>query len=392
MPELTVYHITPKSAFHFGTRGIEQETTGLHFPSDSLFAALLSTWLELGREPDELVRLFPRLLTDAAEVEAEAEGVPFLLTSMFPRAGQVRFYPALPLSWMLTSAKLEALHQEHRLKEIKKIQFISEELFKAVTGGQRLDEWVPSPKAPQATDQGLYLQKGALWLARTEVEQLPDSFTEQSGRNGKLEQALRQANVWSTVKVPRVTVDRLSNASQIFHTGRLQLNIGCGFWFGIAWRQPGISFDESGQTLQPAIHQILALLADSGIGAERNSGYGHFEYEKIEQPVLLPEPEPEGLFVTLSRYHPRAEEIGALQHEQVAYTLTPVSGWLSSPKEAAQRRRRLWLVAEGSVLQTPAGSVWGDIVDVRPQYDAATFPHPVWRYGLALPVGIGGKQ
>jgi O-acetylhomoserine (thiol)-lyase len=29
MPNLTLYHLEPQSSFHFGTRGIEQEQTGV---------------------------------------------------------------------------------------------------------------------------------------------------------------------------------------------------------------------------------------------------------------------------------------------------------------------------------------------------------------------------
>jgi hypothetical protein len=55
----------------------------------------------------------------------------------------VRFYPTLPLRWLLSAEKLKQLHESHRLKEVKKIKYISEALFMAALSGQWLDGAVP---------------------------------------------------------------------------------------------------------------------------------------------------------------------------------------------------------------------------------------------------------
>ena len=92
----------------------------------------------------------------------------------------------------------------------------------------------------------------------------------------------------------------------------------------------------------------------------------------------------------LNRYHPQEKELpDALSDSGTAYALTPVGGWLRSWDDAAQLRKRLWMLAEGSVFRTIGPGPWGDVVDVRPTYEASgsIFPHPVWRYGLAFPVG-----
>ncbi len=90
----------------------------------------------------------------------------------------------------------------------------------------------------------------------------------------------------------------------------------------------------------------------------------------------------------LSRYRPSNGGTAGLRHPGAAYELTSVAGWLRSSQGAAQRRRRLWLVREGSVVFLPGTGPWGDVVDVRPTYDdpAGDLPHPVWRAGLALAV------
>ncbi|GAB4434046.1 MAG: type III-A CRISPR-associated RAMP protein Csm4 [Anaerolineae bacterium] len=383
MPQLTQYHLAAPGVFHFGVRGVEQEETGTHFPSDSLFSAIFSAWLAQGRAPDELTDLFPRqeMNNDGVLKNFYQTTAPFLLTSLFPRANQLRFYPALPLSWLLSKGKLQELHEGHRLKEVKRIKYISEALFLKALASHWLDDWVPAEKSPTPADQGVYLQGGDLWLTRDEISLLPPALNPKTGKGDPLK-ALRHARVWHTDKAPRVTVDRITNASAIFHTGRLRYSPECGFWFGVQWQA-----NDAG--LADGLRDALAILADDGLGAERNAGYGHFTVTETNT-LALPTPQAGDFFVNLSRYSPKTEEVPAIfADERTAYTLTSVAGWLSSPVEPAQRRRRLWLFQEGSVLQQPAeAGALGRLVDVRPVYQQTQFSHPVWRYGLALPVKI----
>ena len=103
----------------------------------------------------------------------------------------------------------------------------------------------------------------------------------------------------------------------------------------------------------------------------------------------LPEAVPGGLACLLSRYSPRADEIPqALNDPRSAYTLTAVGGWLQTHAGAAQRRKRLVLVGEGSLVCPPAYPA-GCVRDVKPDYRSGTgeIPHSVYRSGLALAVG-----
>jgi CRISPR-associated protein Csm4 len=372
MPDLTLYHLNFEGPLHLGRRGVGQEKTGVHLPSDSLFAALMATLVEAGENPDDLAGQFPRY----AEV-ATGDSPPFLLTSAFPYAGQVRFYRPPPLAYWPISETV----REERLKELKRIQFVSEVIFEKMVAGDALDAWLPPEREAQQTDQGLYMQGQALWLSRQEVKALPDAMW----KAGKVErpfEAFRLLRLWQIHQVPRVSVDRIRNASNIFHTGRLTFSPGCGLWFGVDWRDDG---------WRGRVTEALSLLADSGLGAERAVGYGHFTWEAQAEPRRWRGPQGGDLFITLSRYHPGQGELPeVLAAEQTAYELVSVGGWLASPEDSAQRRRRLWMVAEGSVLRAAGGGPWGDLVDVRPVYKSRTFPHPIWRYGLACPVALGG--
>ena len=392
MPNLTLYHLTPHGPFHLSLRGVGQEKTEIYLPSDSLFAALLAAHVEAGGKADDLVRTFPHSQdSDSSETKIDNLTVPFLLTSTFPRAGNLRFYPVPPsLTFLISAAKLTKLEEEGRLKEVKKIQFLSEGLFQKMVNGERLDDWLPTQDKPQPTDRGLYLQGNSLWLMADEAKHLPEAAPKEKDL-ARLYRALRQFKIWQVNETPRVTIDRLSNASEIYYTGRVTFSPECGWWFGLAWNQPEAVVGQDGQTMRQVVTQALNLLADAGLGGERVAGYGHFCWQEQTESRAWPDPTSGDLFLTLSRYHPEQAELpNMIRADLAAYKLISVGGWLGSPIEKAQRRRRLWLIAEGSVLRAAGRHPWGDIVDVRPIYPGVEteFSHPVWRYGLACPVQL----
>jgi CRISPR-associated protein Csm4 len=386
------------------------EETDLYVPSDTIFAAVLATSIELGYSP-EWVTGFPRQDSRISE-----KNVPFLLTSAFPRAGQVRFYPLPPLQvWAGPFMDQHAI--KDRLKELKKIKYVSEGIFQLLVDGASLQEYLPAKDDPSKKDRlyeddkGLYLQ-GSLWLTANEVEKLPERLRKKQVKRKDKEKdeiqfiefesktkqykALCKRKVWETGKVPRVTIDRINNSSAIFHTGRLTFSPDCGLWFGIEWRDKELLVDQ--RPIRDMVETVLENLADMGLGGERSVGHGQFNLpEPTEQ--TWPDPEPDERFITLSRYHPHSEaELESMQASYASYQLIPVGGWLYSQQEVAQRRRRVWLVAEGSVLKA-INDPLGNIVDVRPVYDKEKdfpsptgidpFPHPVWRYGLACGVKLG---
>lgn len=393
MPQLNLYHLTPTSAFHLSLRGVGQEKTEIYLPSDSLFAALVATYMETGGQPEHLTQAFPQYTeTDTAEAGHHPTPPPFLLTSTFPRAGALRFYPAPPsLNLMLSAAGRAELEAKGRLKEVKKIQFLSEGLFEKLVQGEKLDTWLPgqettSRPGASAAEQGLFLHGGVLWLMTDEIKLLPQAMQlDDKGRPRPVE-ALHRLTIWQVGATPRVTVDRRSNASEIFYTGRVTFSPECGWWFGLAW-DPGAA-----EATRQAVALTLRALPDAGLGGERAVGYGQFECHKAGE-RSWPTPAAYDTFLTLSRYHPRPNELPhVIQGAAVAYKLVSVGGWLASFTQKAQRRRRLWLLSEGSVVRAVGDGPWGDMVDVRPIYPGATnrFDHPVWRFGLACPVKLKG--
>lgn len=329
-------------AFHFGQRGLGLEESGLTLPSDSLFAALTARLAD--SFSDEL----------AVWNEAIQNGKPLVVFgSALPCLGKVRFFPR-PL-------RLHRADQKQAGKAIKRLRFVSEKLFGALIGGASL---------ASLEANALKLQGGLAWMDRDEVAALP-------GGAGLPE----ERRFWAIAQRPRVTIDRVRNSSNLFHVGEVTFAPGCGLWFPMLWQTQ----DEAQQQI---VQEALLELVEGGLGGERSVGLG--QARLLELPTLeLPEVGPGG-WMTLGRYLPQADEMPALQDERSVYTLQTVGGWLLSPQAKSQRRRTVQMLAEGACLAGPLPRpIPGQVADVRPNYAGMTaVEHPVWRCGLALPVGL----
>lgn len=357
MPQLTIYHLTFPRGLHLGRGGVESVEDSLEYvPSDTLFAAMLDTWRHLGRDVKELL---------------PENGEPaFRVTSAFPFAGGVRFYPK-PVD-LRALFEGQTLKSEGAGKRLKKIRFLSEKLLLKVANGEYLDEYLFPEEEYEDPKKGIALQGGALWILSEEVKDLPEDWR----FNQSEWWLLRRKTVFNFQTAPRVTVDRISSVSNLFQSERVLFNEGCGLWFGAAGKTENLSY-------------ILPVLGDAGLGGERTAGYGHFTFAPLG--VLLDLPDPQICAYLLSRWHPKDEdEVTLLQKPNSAYKLEAVDGWLRTPENAAaQRRKRLWLVAEGSLI---AGNPQGDAVDVCPEYEDKAnpgqsirgVPHAIYRCGFAV--------
>ncbi|MFQ3631712.1 type III-A CRISPR-associated RAMP protein Csm4 [Roseiflexus sp.] len=374
MNDFTVYFLTPPPGrqtlcCHFGRQGIGLEETGETFPSDSFFAALVAqaaTLDDAALDADgvpELARAFC------------AGEPPLLHSSLFPRLGDLPLLPrpALPLN--VTDDTLRAWIG----KGFKRLKYLSPALFTAACAG------LPITSAP------LILQGGKVWMTEAEARTLTDDpWRRRANESDEAwKRRLAATPIWLAVGEPHVTVDRVSCASAYYEVGRVTFAPGAGLALLVRFIDPA---------WRPRFEGLLDLLAHSGLGGRRTGGSGAFAWRLGRALDAMP-----GAVgtraVLLSRYLPAKDEIAALRSAEAAYQLVVVGGWLFSPGQIPQRRQRVRMVAEGSVLDVRAAALRGLVLDVRPDYsqsmrahpvlgrDVGT-PHPVYRSGLALTTPI----
>ena len=338
MPTYTVYRLTFKTQLHLGrTSGSAQagslglEKTETYIPADTLFSAICQTWATFyGTES----------LTDFLNGYTEDSTVlPFTLTSAFPFARDLHLFPK-PLIW------------SDRSKDSKRLQFVSPAIFQGIISGN-----------PTAFVKSDLINGEKVWVTPTEREQL-----ETSDEN--------DPTIWSTNTRPRVTLGSQNSGSEIWHVETVQFNTNCGLWFAVEFGS-----DET----QEKIETLLRVLGDTGIGGERNAGYGLFDF--TETTLELPGAEQRDQFVTLSPICPNSpEQLSQLRIGAIAYTLNSSKGWVGTTGTASLRKQ-ISMFTEGSVLHTTDERA-GRLVDLRPD----AWSHPVYRYGYAWQVGIKGMS
>ena len=121
-------------------------------------------------------------------------------------------------------------------------------------------------------------------------------------------------HIWETLTRPRVTIGSRSAGSEIWHVESVTFDTDCGLWFTA-------QFDS--KATQQKIETLLRVLGDSGIGGERNAGYGVFDFktEQVNFEMSIPKGGP--AFVTLSPIYPKSPN--QLEHllsgDTIAYDL-----------------------------------------------------------------------
>jgi CRISPR-associated protein Csm4 len=322
----------PRGALHLGERGIGYEETADLVHADTLFSALCAAWAVLHGES--------ALARDLLPQPDESWEPPFLLSSAFPRAGEVRLYPTPLLD-----------PPRERPIEWKDVRWVSEAVFIAWLSGCRL----PPVRA---------LHGGQVAVSEDEL----------SGIAREADGHRPGPELWKSVRVPRVTLDAASQASDLWHFGRVRFAPGCGLHFWVQIRR-----------LEERFWPALRLLGDMGIGGDRSAGHGLFSATWAEE--RPPWPASDVRFVTLSPVYPDPSQVGTLLGEQCSYRLLTRAGWIGTASPTPYRRKTVRLLAEGSVLTGSSQRTWGCLPDVTPE-GASDLPHRVYRWGYAFPAGV----
>lgn len=349
--ETRAYRLQMRSPLHVGEQGIGNEQTLAYIPSDTLFSALVVTWSTV-----------PGLRESLPELVDPDATPPLLLTSAFPYAGDVRLLPrpALPLAPTLLDNEIT--------KTVKRVEWVSETVFAALIGG------ITQITLDVQWSQKSLLQVGAAWTTGEEGTRLKARLPQNDAG---------EHLIWWTDVVPRVTVDRIANASQIYHVGRTYFADGCGLWF--AARGESVWLDR--------MEQVLELKAVEGIGGLRSVGNGQFTVHKDAEPGFLTDSmvttgDAQGE-ILLSRLAPTPGEMVRLRSDVASYQLVLVGGFSGTPGTNPVVRRQVRMVTEGSVIGARAASARppGQLVDVTPE-TTPWLGHRIYRYGYGFTVPV----
>lgn len=298
------YLLRLAAPLHLGGRGIGIEATELTVRSDTLFSALVIGLQQTGG--DGLVaELLDRYRQDDP---------PFVLSSSFPWVGE---------TFLLPRPRVVPAGGPSR-----RARWVSEAVLRRLLRGEAPDD------SPEPLDLGA---ESTAWLLPEERRALEP-----------------RRPYWAIGTVPRVTVDRFTQASAVYRAGRTVYGPEAGLHVLVLWRDRG---------WEPAFERALTYLADAGLGGERSAGYGQFRVERRET-ITIEEPVGATHCLTLGLYHPTESEVGAgALDPPAAYDLEVRRGWTTDP--GAVWRKAVRMLAEGAVVQQTSPLI-GDLVDVTP--------------------------
>jgi len=343
--------------------------------SDTLFGAIC--WA---------IRLLE--LADVGQMLANFDPPRFVLGQPFPvyRAGDVTLHFYLRPAWVglsprqvtrlaeterrqtpTLSRKKTKLNVVRRAKDIGSVRLVSEKLFCELVLGQ--------------TDAAAVLTR----LKSGEVERVGGALVTRDERrqaekaNGKLAQLL------TSEAVQHNQVDRVAGATVeglLFYDEETCFAQGVGLWALLR---------TSSNDVDDLIRPALRYLADTGLGANRTTGKGHFDFEVTPVPSLPDAGDDANGWVSLSRYVPADDEL-PIEGAPLAYRLSTL--WAKREQKFARPapgraappiyKRRLRAFDPGALFPLKRRKpVYGRLVPVVSAEDGGW---TVYQSGLALPV------
>jgi CRISPR-associated protein Csm4 len=322
------YELEFLGSTHFGETGIELENVCERVSSDTLFSALLNA-INVVYGEGKASELIEEFLKDP----------PFLISSLFLYGGET-FYLPRPLFDEHLGDELKKSYG----KELKKTLWLSDELF---------FKWI----------SGTHIQEEDIERMRKDLANYKNSYT---------------------VEIrPRVSLDRATQNSNLYHCGYVHFKKGAGLYGLVAFKNDkyvDLFFD------------LLTNLGDIGIGGEKTYGSGVFKverYERISGTFKEIFDLKSSRYVLLSLYHPAPDERMSLQSSAIAFEIIRKKGWIASGRRTLPlKRKSIGFFGEGSVFTF---SPRGCLADVTPDSDPyRILAHRVFRYGYAFTVPAGG--
>ncbi len=330
-----------RTPVHFGELGIGMEETSDRIHSDTLFSAWVSAY----------ARLFGQIAVEELLQKFQNEKEPlFRLSSTFIYQQidkKTIYYLPRPFKRPINYPEQDF----EFAKEYKKLNYLP------------LEVW-----------QRWYQGEG--WI-NTDQQELEAKAKKREIQPRKLKEVgtFDYSEAVKKSKVPKIAVDRITRATNLYHTTFVQYQENAGLYFLVQFHDT---------EFEHKFLSVLNFLGDEGIGGERSSGAGQFEVEsgEISDWQQLIKFDQGNLYSLISLFWENPLDPDLLAQES-SYELLRRGGWISSSPSGNQRRRKsVQMFAEGSVFPVKPK---GKLADVTPEHFQA---HSVYRSGISLSLPI----
>lgn len=326
------------SPLHLGKgRSGQYDSSERILHSDTLKSAIFVSALELDKNLEQ-------------ESNSRAFFEAFTLSSAFPFAEEELFFPK-PLGEFI---KLEGDSSEHkRRKKAKKIKFISAKYLAQYLDGQAIK-----------SHENYVVDKLFLSTKKSNSTRSPLVF---------------KAEVFQKVTVPRIMGEE---DAEPYYIEQLFFREKAGLFFLLNIKN---------ESYREHILRGIEILGERGIGMDRSSGCGFFDFDRTDiEEFSIAEPKEGNHWLNLSLYWPQEGEYGIFKEEDTLYELTKRGGYLTGKEaELSWRKRSVYMLKEGAILCSQT-KLKGELNDLQPEILKGS--HPVWRDGQPIFLRLKKQQ
>ena len=346
MQPAVLIRLRPSGPWRYGPGDGGEDRVDAMFRSDRLYSAVTIAMKQLG------------FLEEWLDATARAVTPAVAFSSLFPFQAETLFAPPPATLWPPPTSLVTTTSPVFLAKiRWSAAHFVPLSLIESVLAGHSIlaDQWIPDAES------------GCL-LRRDRPASSPFRVLTRSG----------------------AAVDRVTHSAvHVTSSACVEFEAGSGLWTVARYADAAAETAWAGK-----VEGAFRLLADTGFGGRRSSGWGRTEAPQFEQGTLPGLLMPKlgralgnggngradagtSLYWLLSLYSPTGTD--AVDWSGGDYQLVSRGGHIESAGASSTKKKRARMISEGSVLAAnvePAGAV----VDVAPD----GFAHPVYRSGLAL--------
>jgi len=346
MQPAVLIRLRPSGPWRYGPGDGGEDRVDTMFRSDRLYSAVTIAMKQLG------------FLEEWRDATARAATPVVAFSSLFPFQAETLFAPPPATLWPPPTSLVTTTSPVFLAKiRWSAAHFVPLSLIESVLAGQSIlaDQWIPDAES------------GCL-LRRDRPTSSPFRVLTRSG----------------------AAVDRITHSAvHVAASACVEFEPGSGLWTVARYADAAAETAWRGR-----VEGAFRLLADTGFGGRRSSGWGRTEAPQFEPGTLPGLLMPKlgralgnggngnadagtSLYWLLSLYSPAGTD--AVDWSGGDYQLVSRGGHIESASASSTKKKSARMISEGSVLAAnvePAGAV----VDVAPD----GFEHPVYRSGLAL--------